>query len=1418
VHLIHGPWLPSQSSRERGETPRHWLWGGAHPALCAGDTTLAAQTSDRGRLAGLRFVCRVNRGMVPYMDATFQTLAAALDLGEFTVDMLARRAAVKPGSVRTVLSRHRHLFQQRRASSGRRGGQARIWRVAIGAQPELEGLIKAIATPFDDDQRKPPARSRVISDPPELVTAEDLEAFTGHRQAQELLPEIVMRLLSATPGITKMSMRVSDGIQLPGFDGIVTSEIAAPYAPLGESVWELGTGKNPRAKLRKDYEERSSNPRGVDPSTTTFVGVSMARIANKDQMVARWRAKNLWHDVRILDADDLYGWLQKIPHVHAWASEQMGLRPADATTLERWLEAWIAQTNPKTPVELVLAGRKIAARELRSALQAGVEPVGVYARSREEALAFTAAALMVEDKDDDYVPAASPLARALVVATPHAWGRLTQSTERTVLIAAFDGPDLAAAVEREHPVAIPMGPSDDRYRATIQVPLLSRADAAAVLRQWHKDVDIHEAERDAVLARRSLASFRRAHSRNPAFGSPEWSRNSEANSLAPLVLIGSWEPGSAADQGVVSAIARRAYEDVERMLRLLAVRDDPPFILSGNRWQLTSPLDAWNLLRQLLVQADVERWHAQVLQVLTEEDPVTDLQPDERAVARVKGARRAFTSTLRAGLSRSLVLLAVTEPSEASPSGQSWPHVAEVIVGELLGEAPPSIGRWTTLEDVLPALAEAAPARFLRMAGSGLEQSNPTLTGMFRDSDHGAWQNSSPHTGLLWALELLGWSKEFAAQACDVLARLATVDPGGKLANRPVASLRRVLLPWFPQTAATPEERNEIVAGILERIPSIGWPVLLSLLPRRMDNTFPNYRPVFRDWRTTVREVTTDELTAATQAIFDMSLAFLSTHPEGWSEFIEVIPQLPPTILDRALSQLATVEAASFDDERRLKTWRAMLDLAARHRRFRAAWWTLADAQLRRLEDLVATWEPDQAERHARLFDWHPDLADVDQRDLADYDRVLADARRSAIRSVLQGPDSGLRRLIASAKVPGFVGATLAEVSGDDVAGQMISSFAGERSDQLAARGWVIRMSELGGADWIRRMLARASTIPESSRLELYLSLPNTPQTWASIQQEPASTAEAYWQRVGWPVDAESALDFAEHLLAHGRPWSAADVLALRLHGGTSEVPRELIERTLTAAASADVKERPRPGSAEYELGRLLDELESQGSSSAVLENLEWAFLEVLEHTRAPRALFRALGTRPAYFVTLVEHVFKPRHAEARSDVTDNDKATARQSYSLLRLWRRPPGLRQDNSVDGHALSTWVHDARRLLAEIDRSAIGDECIGEMLSGCPPGTDDVWPAEPVRDLLELLKSEKLSEGLAIGKFNARGFTIRGLYDGGRQEMVLAQQYDDWSGRIMARWPESGRILKEMAHTYRSWARHEDAESEGMADSD
>jgi hypothetical protein len=57
--------------------------------------------------------------------------------------------------------------------------------------------------------------------------------------------------------------------------------------------------------------------------------------------------------------------------------------------------------------------------------------------------------------------------------------------------------------------------------------------------------------------------------------------------------------------------------------------------------------------------------------------------------------------------------------------------------------------------------------------------------------------------------------------------------------------------------------------------------------------------------------------------------------------------------------------------------------------------------------------------------------------------------------------------------------------------------------------------------------------------------------------------------------------------------------------------------------------------------------------------------------------------------------------------------------------------------------------------------------------------------------------------------SRSKTQGSAFDGGRAERVLAGQYDVWSRETAARWPNTPRILRDLARNYHEWASREDA---------
>jgi hypothetical protein len=183
---------------------------------------------------------------------------------------------------------------------------------------------------------------------------------------------------------------------------------------------------------------------------------------------------------------------------------------------------------------------------------------------------------------------------------------------------------------------------------------------------------------------------------------------------------------------------------------------------------------------------------------------------------------------------------------------------------------------------------------------------------------------------------------------------------------------------------------------------------------------------------------------------------------------------------------------------------------------------------------------------------------------------------------------------------------------------------------------------------------------------------------------------------------------------------------------------------------------------------------------------LEWAYLPLFQFSdRPPRMLQKALSTEPAFFIEVLRKVYRPSKEsgieEPSPEDPDREQAIARQAYDLLRTWRRLPGTSDDGKLDPAALESWVKEVRSQAAQIGRSAIADQQIGQVLAHAPRDAEGIWPVVPVRDLIEITRSAELERGIYLGIRNSRGATWRGMTDGGAQERDLAQYYRIFSAK-------------------------------------
>ena len=60
-----------------------------------------------------------------------------------------------------------------------------------------------------------------------------------------------------------------------------------------------------------------------------------------------------------------------------------------------------------------------------------------------------------------------------------------------------------------------------------------------------------------------------------------------------------------------------------------------------------------------------------------------------------------------------------------------------------------------------------------------------------------------------------------------------------------------------------------------------------------------------------------------------------------------------------------------------------------------------------------------------------------------------------------------------------------------------------------------------------------------------------------------------------------------------------------------------------------------------------------------------------------------------------------------------------------------------------------------LCAQAGRETVGDHHIGQILALAPLEPDGVWPAIPVREVIEITRSRELERGILGGVHSSRG---------------------------------------------------------------
>ncbi|MCA9461728.1 MAG: hypothetical protein KC643_04080 [Nitrospira sp.] len=846
-------------------------------------------------------------------------------------------------------------------------------------------------------------------------------------------------------------------------------------------------------------------------------------------------------------------------------------------------------------------------------------------------------------------------------------------------------------------------------------------------------------------------------------------------------------------------------------LREVLQQSNNPLVLRNGHWEVADRKALWDTLGSRIFDVYLDRFKDLAVEVLTELDPQFELPSSERYAANIHGKVLKHSEDLRQGMTETLALLGNHGDKLNNCTLHKPENTATAVIHGIFEQANWQL--WGSLNHLLPNMAEAAPGEFLISVEHTLRQSPCPFDELFAQEGDG-FTGQNYMTGLLWALEVLAWDEDHLGQVALILAELASHDPGGTWANRPVNSLSTILLPWYPQTLASITKRIASIKAIKNDFPNIAWKVLLALLPNSHQTTSGAYKPRWhnilpQDWEP---KVTNKDYWEQITGYAELAVEIVLQDLDKLKELVENLDNLPGPSFDALLIYLSSEEITELPENQRLPIWTSLTDFARKHRQFADAKWALAPEIVSRIEDTADKLKPASPEGlyqrlfASRDFDLYEETGNVEEQQ-----EKLNEKRQQAIKEILLARGiQGVMNFIEKVESPNQVGLALGSIDEDGIDSYLLPEYLTPERDKYRhfVGGFIWSRYQKNGWPWVDELDRSAWSLGQNSQLLMYL--PFGEEAWQRANEWLGESESTYWQNVPvnpWLPKSNPSLAI-DKLLEAKRPMEALDCLHYRLRKETlldnSRVARALLDAVSITKSSATMDS--------YTITELIKALQNDSHTNQDdLFKIEWAYLSLLISPgldARPIFLETQLATEADFFCKLIRFIYRSKNEPINHKKLDEkEKTIANHAYRLLDEWKRPPGLQPDGSFSDQSFEAWIFSVKEQCKESGHFEVAMNKVGEVLFYCPPDPQGLWIVNAAANALNDRDADEMRRGFLTEAYNSRG--VHTVDPTGANEHALAEQWRQKAETLeVTGFPRFAAVLRELAETY-------DREAESVA---
>ena len=1249
-----------------------------------------------------------------------------------------------------------------------------------------------------------------------LVTRDDIENWADTAFSKSDLPYLISMLVRATtPKSTQINFSSGSSTYIGGWDGEVNCSEDTTYIPKGVSLYEFGTDSQPKTKADKDYKKRKANTLGYDPKKSVFIFITPRCWKAKDKWVKEKQTENFWKDVKVYDSSYIEQWLNIAISVSSWFADYLRKAPLDGIDIaEQFWKYWSEFRDKKLSPEVITSGRQREQERIFNFLEATPNITSVKAASKNEAIAFiiASAKLFPSNESERF------FSRTLVVHTEAAYKAVsTNFVSPLILIPTFDNKlPMYSAVSNNHHVIVPLGGDDDFDNNPIILPIINRDGQINAL--ISSNINKEDAEKFSKESGRNITILKKllGFPHNKA----KWIEKENLREIIPALSLGRWNETFEGDIELIEKLSDQKYSDYLVILNKWKNFGESPIIQIGETWRLTSPLDLWTNLSAQLLPKDFQNIQECFSLAFKNGNPIVEPE-DKNNFTAYLSKKHKFSNWSREGLTQSLILVGrlngVMIPNFSNP--QNW---VDNIILDLLNNANGEM--WVSVDHELPLISEASPDSFIKAVNNSLAKEQPEIMDMFKE-ENGFMDKISHHTGLLWALENLAWFPEYLRDASLILLKLASIDPGGRLLNRPLNSLTEIFKPWHYQTLASYNERIDILKFITEKEKELGWSLLLKLLPDYDGIAYYTHKMRWRMFdKNTYLKYTNQEIWDTHSAVIDMLINLFDYDEEKFSQLIDKIVNLSPNDRNRVFNWADDVCLKV--DQKNFTTWATIRNILNHHRSHPDTDWALPESELLRLENLYYKLEPkDTCNKYIWLFnDYNPKFPEgfkyVNEFH-EKHQKHIDELRKNAVIVFLDelglNQTTELRKQVKELKI---FGDTLAKViTNQNEIHTICNCLYDDKKEIGFIQGFIYYKSITENFEWIKSLYEQLLEKKFSNKAlsNLLIPLNQNRQLWEFVALLEDEIQNEYWLNIipnfYYIPDSEKIFGI-EMLLKHKRFFSSIKITAIF----TKVIPTNLLLIMLKNAGTEKANEAYFID--EYDIEEIFNELDTRKDiEKSTLINLEWLYLLIFDSygtRRNPKNLEEELANNPDFFIEVLKYIYKPKDKillkkESKGISDEAIQNRAKKAYHLLHSWKKIPGMKEDNSINETELKEWINKARTLAKTANRFEIADEEIGKILAQYPENIPQ-WPQETIFQIIENENSESLNDGYSSAMYNKRGVSTRSAFDGGDIERRKAEYFEKLENDFKNKFPKVAEIFRHLKEGYLAAAKQMDERAE------